>query len=271
MANVDDPFAMSNVLSTIGLVAIILNSFVVVRWGRRRRMLMTGLVGCGVLQLIVAVVYDKDPGTPTTGKVLVALSCLYMMSYNVSTNPLPKYHKTRRHVTLTHVTQGMIATYAWLAGGEIPSQRLRSYTFGLAAAVGFLAAWLTTFTAPYFINPDSLNWGPKYGYIWFPSAIIAAAWVFFFLPELKGRTLEEVDEMVRLDIPRPRPLFLFRRLVLISTVPALCADISSQFLAKLPARKFHSYKCIGSGGPARSVKSVEVEETHESEKADEKV
>jgi hypothetical protein len=55
----------------------------------------------------------------------------------------------------------MIATYAWLAGGEIPSQRLRSYTFGLAAAVGFFGAWLTTFTAPYFINPASLNWGPK--------------------------------------------------------------------------------------------------------------
>lgn len=98
------------------------------------------------------------------------------------------------------MSQGMIAVYAWLAGGEIPSQRLRSYTFGLAAAVGFLAAWLTTFTAPYFINPDSLNWGPKYGYIWFPSAIIAAAWVYFFLPELKGRTLEEVDEMVRSEI-----------------------------------------------------------------------
>lgn len=84
MANVDDPFAMSNVLSTIGLVSLIVNSFIVVRWGRRRRMLMAGLVGCGVLQLIVAIVYDKDPGTATTGKVLVALSCLYMMSYNVS-------------------------------------------------------------------------------------------------------------------------------------------------------------------------------------------
>lgn len=58
---------------------------------------------------------------------------------------------------------GMVSTYAWLAGGEIPSQRLRSYTFGLAAAVGFAGAWLATFTAPYFINPDALNWGPEYG------------------------------------------------------------------------------------------------------------
>ena len=98
-------------------------------------------------------------------------------------------------------SQGMIAAYAWLAGGEIPSQRLRSYTFGLAAAIGFLGAWITTFTAPYFINPESLNWGPRYGYIWFPSCVIGALWVFFFLPETKGRTLEEIDEMVRSKYP----------------------------------------------------------------------
>lgn len=88
MANVDDPFAMSNVLSTLGMLAIIINSVVVVRWGRRRRMLIAGLIGCAVLQLIVAIVYDKKPGSSETGKVLVALSCLYLMSYNVSAHPM---------------------------------------------------------------------------------------------------------------------------------------------------------------------------------------
>lgn len=34
----------------------------------------------------------------------------------------------------------MVSTYAWVSGGELPSQRLRSYTFGLAAAIGFLGA-----------------------------------------------------------------------------------------------------------------------------------
>lgn len=72
-----------------------------------------------------------------------------------------------------------MATYAWISGGELPSQRLRSYTFGLATAVGFFAAWLATFTAPYFINPEALNWGPKYGYIWTPSCWLAA-YVFPF-------------------------------------------------------------------------------------------
>jgi hypothetical protein len=57
-------------------------------------------------------------------------------------------------------------------------------------------AWLTQYTAPYFINPSALDWGPRYGFIWFPSACIAALWVFLFLPEVKGRKLEEIDEMV---------------------------------------------------------------------------
>jgi hypothetical protein len=93
---------------------------------------------------------------------------------------------------------GMISSYAWLCGGEFPSQRLRSFTFGLAASVGFFGAWLTTFTAPYFINPDALNWGPKYGYLWAPSCAIGALWTYFYLPEVKNRTFEEIDEMVSL-------------------------------------------------------------------------
>lgn len=102
----------------------------------------------------------------------------------------------------------MVASYAWLCGGEFPSQRLRSYTFGLATSIGFLGAWLATFTAPYFINPDSLNWGPKYGYIWTPSCLIAALWTYFYLPEVHGRTFEEIDEMVGPPLPVPRGDFV---------------------------------------------------------------
>jgi hypothetical protein len=180
---------MSNVLSSISIVAFIANSFIVVRYGNRRVLLMTGLLVCGMLQLIIAITFHKAPNAKSTGKVTVGLTAIYMFSYN-----------------------GMISTYAWLSGGELPTQRLRSHTFGLAASVGFVGAWLTTFTAPYFINPQSMNWGPRYGFIWAPSCAIAATWVFFFLPEVKNRTLEEIDEM---------------------------------FEAGLSARKFSSYKCVG--------------------------
>ena len=86
MAHVSNPFGMSCILSAMGLLAILINSTIVVRYGRRRVLLLSGLIVCGILQLIIAVVYDKKPGTKTTGKVIVALVTLYMMSYNVSTS-----------------------------------------------------------------------------------------------------------------------------------------------------------------------------------------
>lgn len=147
----------------------------------------------------------------------------------------------------------MIASYSWLIAGEMPSQRLRSYTFGVAAAVGFLGAWLITFTAPYFINPSSLNWGPRYGYIWFPSCIVSAVWVFFFLPEVKGRTLEEIDVMVSAC-----PICIRRSTQSTNTI--------LQFNKKLPARHFRTHKLEGeAGGDVQGKSSVEVE-VHEAEK-----
>ncbi|KAH7132549.1 general substrate transporter [Dendryphion nanum] len=189
MAKVGNAFQNTCILTAVGVVVIIINSCVISRIGRRRVFLMTGMSICAVSQFVVAAVYRSNPGTTGTGKVIIAMSVIYLCGYN-----------------------GMVATYAWLAGGEIPSQRLRSYTFGIAAAVGFAGAWLATFTAPYFINPDALNWGPEYGWIWGPSCIVTVIWVWMYLPEIKNRTLEEIDEM---------------------------------FEAKLPARKFRKYVCTG--------------------------
>ncbi|KAI1486453.1 general substrate transporter [Biscogniauxia mediterranea] len=189
MANIGDSFQNSCILTGIGVLAMLINSALVTRFGYRRPTMMSGFALCGIAQLAIAAVYTVEPGTVKTGKAIVALSVIYIVGYN-----------------------WMVAPYAWLSGGEIPSQRLRSYTFGLATAMGFLFAWLTTFTAPYFINPLALNWGPKYGYIWAPSCVICAVWIFFFLPEVKDRTLEEIDEM---------------------------------FEARVPARKFRGYQCTG--------------------------
>ncbi|KAK6853718.1 hypothetical protein PG995_010530 [Apiospora arundinis] len=183
MADVGDAFTNSCILTGVGVAALVISNLVITRWGYRRPMMMAGFALCGLAQLIIAIVYTVEPGTQKTGKVIVGVSVIYIVAYNC-----------------------LISPYAWLSGGELASQRLRSYTFGIAT-------WLTTFTAPYFINPDSLNWGPKYGYIWAPSCFIAMVWIYFYLPEAKDRTLEQIDEM---------------------------------FEARLPARKFRGYQCTGS-------------------------
>lgn len=91
---------------------------------------------------------------------------------------------------------------------------------------------MTTFTAPYFINPDSLNWGPKYGYIWAPSCFLTAVWLYFYFPEVKGRSLEEIDEL---------------------------------FEAQIPARKFRKYQCTRRGLVAKE-EAVRDEKSSQEEK-----
>ncbi|KAK2074887.1 hypothetical protein P8C59_009057 [Phyllachora maydis] len=195
-AGLGKPFQDSCITAAVGIVAVLVNSAVITHVGRRRVFLPCGLLLCGLTQLLIAVVYTVDPGTESTGRAIVGLAVIYIFGY-----------------------YGMIITYSLISAGELPSQQLRSYTFGLATAVGFLGAWVSTFTTPYFINPESLNWGPKYGYLWAPLCVISAAWVYFFLPEVKGRRLEEIDEM---------------------------------FEARLPAKKFRNYVCVGRRGGASS-------------------
>jgi len=186
MADMSQPFLDSVILSVVGLVVISV-AFIFVRYFGRRKILMVGMTFSGIAMLVQAAVYQHSPGTVQTGKVIVGMAVLYIIFYN-----------------------GCVSAFAWMVGGEIPAQHLRSYTLGLASAVGFILGWLAAYTAPYFINPDDLNWGPKYGYIWFGSNTLAVVWIFFFLPETKDRTLEELDEM---------------------------------FAANVPARKFATYKC----------------------------
>lgn len=164
MAGVGHAFENSCILSGVAVFAIIVCVFIMPRYGRRRVFLTSSLIICGFCQLIVAACYTtrKITEIKQTGRVIVAFSIIYVVAYN-----------------------GGMSSFAWVVGGEIPRQQLRSHTFGLAAGCGFIGAWLAAFTAPYFINPSSLNWGPQYGYIWFPSCLIAAAFVYFFLPETK--------------------------------------------------------------------------------------
>jgi hypothetical protein len=137
MAGVKNPFQMSVVKSCVGIIGCGISLYLV-RIVPRRIILMTGGLFQGLFQLACAIAYQVEPGTQQAGNILVAFSILYNFVYCAT-----------------------IAPYSWVVAGEIPSQRLRGYTFGIAAGLGFVGAWLITFTAPYFINPNSLNWGPK--------------------------------------------------------------------------------------------------------------
>ncbi|KAK3370464.1 general substrate transporter [Podospora didyma] len=140
-------------------------------FGRRELLIYTSIVS-SAMWFGMAIGYTIAPGAPPAAKALVAFSIVFTWIYGIGQGPV-----------------------MWALSVEIPSQRLRSQTVGTATGINFVFGWLTAFFSPYFINPDKLNWGPRYGYIWGASNLILAIFTFFVIPETKGRSLEQLDEL----------------------------------------------------------------------------
>jgi SP family sugar:H+ symporter-like MFS transporter len=177
-AQIGSPFVWVMVAISIGLTAN-LAAFPAARYTDRRLLLITCSVINAALMLAIGTVYTvSHVGSPSAGKVLVGLSIAVTWVWGIGQSPV-----------------------LWAVETEVPSQRLRSRTVRLAQALDFVFAWLCSYCTPYFINLESLNWGPKYCYIWAGSNFILAVWVFLVFPETRGRSLEQLDELFENKVP----------------------------------------------------------------------
>ena len=171
-ARVGSPFAWVMISLAIALTGN-MAAFPAMRHIGRRELLIVTSVVSSAMMFGMAIVYTASGGhSPAASKALVGLSIVYTWVYGIGQGPV-----------------------LWALTTEIPSQRLRSQTVGTGSGVNFIVNWFVSFFTPYFINPDKLGWGPKYCYIWGASNLILVAWAFFFIPETKGRSLEQLDEL----------------------------------------------------------------------------
>ncbi|OQV05071.1 hypothetical protein CLAIMM_09866 [Cladophialophora immunda] len=177
IAGENKPFEETVGMNCAGLAGVLISLYLITKIGRRV-LLLSGAAGQGICMLVIGATYSSGNNSLAANRCLVAFVILHIFLYTMCTAP-----------------------YLYLVAGEIPSNRLRSFTLGIANAVGYFGAWLISFTVPYFINPQDLNWGPKYSWIWFGSNFAYFIFIFFFMPETKDRTLEEIDEMFEKRVP----------------------------------------------------------------------
>ncbi|KAL4904585.1 hypothetical protein BDW74DRAFT_185512 [Aspergillus multicolor] len=188
VTGITKPFEYSIMNTCFGFLGCNIGIYAIRSLVGRRAILIIGAVGCGLCQLASAIAGSIDPNSLSTGQVFVAFTALFMFFYN-----------------------GCVGAASYPVATELVSSRLRAWTVGTATSLGYLLAWLTNFCTPYFINPEHLDWGAKYGYIWAGSNLASVIFFYFFIPEMKGRSLEELDEI---------------------------------FAARVPARKFKGYQCL---------------------------
>ena len=68
---------------------------------------------------------------------------------------------------------------------------------------------LFNFVVPYLFNVDEANLGGKTGFFFTGLCLVGLAVIYFEIPEMKGRTYEELDEMFELRLHLPISLAVF--------------------------------------------------------------
>jgi len=73
---------------------------------------------------------------------------------------------------------------------------------GIGTAAFWIVAWAVTFTLPYLYDPvGGAGLGLKIGYIYSAGCLISALFIWLYIGETRGRTLEEINEMFAKGIP----------------------------------------------------------------------
>lgn len=84
---------------------------------------------------------------------------------------------------------------------EIPTTRLRSYTMSYTIAWAQTTAVITTIVVPLITAQDGAGLGAKMYLVFAGCMVFVITFVYFLLPETRGRTFAEIDEMYDAKIP----------------------------------------------------------------------
>ncbi|KAL0931581.1 MFS alpha-glucoside transporter [Colletotrichum truncatum] len=166
---IQDPFKITCIVSGINIFFSVIVIYLADVVGRRL-LACGGTTICWVCTVVVGIL-GVTPETNASQYVLV----LFTVIWNV----------------------GLVANGAtgWGFIGEISSQRLRHYTAGFAAASTCVVGVVLGVLIPYMINANDWNWGLKTSWFFVGLGLPFTAAMWFLIPETKGRSAAELDEL----------------------------------------------------------------------------
>jgi SP family sugar:H+ symporter-like MFS transporter len=155
-----------NILTTLVAIAF------VDRFGRKPLLLMGSIgmtITLGILSMVFggATVVDGQPTlSGAAGVIALVTANLYVFSFGFSWGPI-----------------------VWVLLGEMFNNKIRAAALSLAAGVQWIANFIISTTFPPLLS--SVGLGPAYG-LYATSAAISIFFVWFFVKETKGKTLEQM-------------------------------------------------------------------------------
>lgn len=145
----------------------------------RRTLLIWGALGMVICQFIVAIIGTVKPTDDVAVKVMIAFICIYIFFFATTWGP-----------------------GAWVVIGEIFPLPMRAKGVALSTASNWLWNCIIAIITPYMVDSDKGNLGAKVFYIWGGLCSCCFVYAYLLVPETKGLTLEQVDQMLCETNPR---------------------------------------------------------------------
>ncbi|KAH8652178.1 general substrate transporter [Xylariales sp. PMI_506] len=176
---------LSNVVQ---LICLIWTWFIVDGMGRRP-LIMTGGFLMGAFLFIIGGIATTSNPTAAEKNTMVASFMLFGGSYALSWAPL-----------------------SYVVVSEAAASRVKEKTNLFASVISILTTFVTSFTIPYLLNAPYADLGGKVGFVYGSINMAMVVVAYFGIPELKGRSLEEVDQLFASGAP-------LRKFSEIATIP----------------------------------------------------
>jgi SP family sugar:H+ symporter-like MFS transporter len=176
-----DPYVIQTILGAVSVVGTVPALYLIESWGRRKSLLTGALLeaACSLIAGLVGHFTLAPTGTASVlltprnkrgGDTLIAFAVLHVFSFSIFWGPTP-----------------------WVYLGESFPLRVRPKSIALGSATNWIWNFLLSFFAPRIAE----RIGPLILLIFFGMLLFGFVYVYLFVPETKGLSLEEVDEMYR--------------------------------------------------------------------------
>lgn len=160
------------IINLLGIITKFFSGYLVERIGRRPLLNVSGCMMV-ILLVIIGGLGFLSSGT-IAGGITIGMMCLWVVAYGTSAGPC-----------------------GYLLLGESSTLRLRAKTTGFAAAMSGVFGLIFNYSTPLMILPTGggAGWGLKTSFFYAGTGFIGLVLVYFFVPEHRGRSYAELDEL----------------------------------------------------------------------------
>ncbi|KAH9815799.1 general substrate transporter [Melampsora americana] len=173
-SNLKNPFIITIIINVVNVVMTFPGIWAVDRIGRRGLLLM-GAVTMFVCELLIAILGIVLPSTDLSGQyALIALVCIFIGGFAATWGPL-----------------------VWVVTSEIFPLAIRAKAMSLSTAASWGINFAIGYATPFMIDdgPGKAGLGSRVFFIWSGCCLLGVVFTFFCIPETKGLSLEQVDDV----------------------------------------------------------------------------